>query len=493
MSLTLIVFAPAMFGLILGLSVGRDAATLLLLLPLTALIFMVTAVTYQFQGWLAALMVNQRRRRTIMVAATVALVLISQAPQLFNLATSRRLNSSLEARTKVLAVEEELRKQLQAGSIDVDEFKVRIAVLTNENENENATARDHQLLAHIEPIADVVNLVFPPGWMALGAKYSAIGVVWPALFGALGMTLIGAGSLVRGYRTIYRLQTGQFTSNKKTTVVVAKSEGKPLKRSMLELDLPWLSEEVAAIALGGFRSLTRAPEAKMILLMPAIMAIVAGVTFYSRSANLSEMAKPFMMFAGMSIILLSMVQLTGNQFGFDRAGFRVFVLCAASRRDILLGKNLSIAPLALGLGFVVAGAIQIISPMRIDRFLTVVPQFVSMYLLFCLITNFLSMYGPMPVSAGSIKPTNAKLVPFILHVASVFVFPIVVGPTLIPIVVELVLEWMGVARGWPIGLGLTFLECVAVVWAYLVLLKLQGQQLQSREKAILEIVTTKAE
>ena len=40
-----------------------------------------------------------------------------------------------------------------------------------------------------------------------------------------------------------------------------------------------------------------------------------------------------------------MSQLLGNQFGFDRGGFRVYVLSPASRRDVLLGKNLSFVPL----------------------------------------------------------------------------------------------------------------------------------------------------
>ncbi len=46
-------------------------------------------------------------------------------------------------------------------------------------------------------------------------------------------------------------------------------------------------------------------------------------------------------------MLFGFVQLMANQFGFDRDGFRVFVLCAAPRRDILLGKNLAFVPVAL--------------------------------------------------------------------------------------------------------------------------------------------------
>ena len=45
---------------------------------------MVTALTYQFQGWLASLMSNPRRRRTVIVVATAVFVLIFQLPNLLN-------------------------------------------------------------------------------------------------------------------------------------------------------------------------------------------------------------------------------------------------------------------------------------------------------------------------------------------------------------------------------------------------------------------------
>ena len=51
---------------------------------LAAFLLMVTALTYQFQGWLASLMSNPRRRRTVIVATTAIFVLIAQLPNLLN-------------------------------------------------------------------------------------------------------------------------------------------------------------------------------------------------------------------------------------------------------------------------------------------------------------------------------------------------------------------------------------------------------------------------
>ena len=79
---SLIVFLPGMAALSLGLVFGRGPAMLLLLPLLAAFFLMVTGLTYQFQGWLAALMVNPRRRRTVIVLVTMAFVLVFQLPNL---------------------------------------------------------------------------------------------------------------------------------------------------------------------------------------------------------------------------------------------------------------------------------------------------------------------------------------------------------------------------------------------------------------------------
>ena len=38
--------------------------------------------------------------------------------------------------------------------------------------------------------------------------------------------------------------------------------------------------------------------------------------------------------------------------------------------------------------------------MRLDHFLAMFPQYISMFLLFCMFTNLLSIYAPFHVAAG---------------------------------------------------------------------------------------------
>ena len=455
-SLTLLAFVPAMIGLILGLTFGRGPALLLQLPLLAALLLAVTALTYQFQGWLASLMTNPRRRRTVIVVVTAVFILVFQVPNLMNI--------------------------LRPWDRGEPRDRARPA-------KEDPGARQRA-----EHVARLINTVLPPGWLPLGAAGLAEGDVVPTLLGTGGLTLIGAASLWRAYRTTVRLYKGDFSSGKARPAAVAPAApaGKA-PAHLLEQELPWLSEHAAAIALGGLRSLLRAPEAKMMLLTPLLMVVIVGSILVTKGSNIPEPARPLLPFAAMSLILLGMAQLVGNQFGFDRGGFRVFVLCPARRRDILLGKNLAVAPLALGLGLLSAVAVQAVAPLRWDHFLAVGPQLVSMYLLFCLPGNLLSILAPMPIAAGTMKPANPRMVPVLLHVAFVFVFPLVLGPAVVPLGAEALLRGLGWAEAAPVNLILSLVLGAAVVFLYRLVVSLEGALLHARELVILETVTSKSE
>ena len=216
----------------------------------------------------------------------------------------------------------------------------------------------------------------------------------------------------------------------------------------------------------------------MILLTPFLMLLVFGGMFLAQGTDMPEMARPFIGVAAMGMILLTMTQLIGNQFGFDRNGFRVFVLCAAPRRDILLGKNMAVAPLALGLGTALVLVVQVVYPMRVDRLLSVLITCVSMYLLYCLLANLLSILAPMPVAATSMKPVNPKALQFLLHVAFAMCLPFVLGPVVLPLGVDLLLQALEVLEGIPVGLALALLALAAVVLIYRAVLGWQGTLLQ---------------
>src|SRR5262245_16807078 len=123
------------------------------------------------------------------------------------------------------------------------------------------------------------------------------------------------------------------------------------------------------------------------------MVVVFGSLFLTRRIELNDYMRPFAASGGIAFMLLTMLQLIGNQFGFDRNGFRVFVLCSAPRSDILLAKNLALAPLVVVLGAIVIGFIQVLYPMRFDHLLASVAQLISMFLVIAMMGNWLSMFA----------------------------------------------------------------------------------------------------
>jgi hypothetical protein len=223
------------------------------------------------------------------------------------------------------------------------------------------------------------------------------------------------------------------------------------------------------------------------------MVLVFGWMLMAQSGTVPAPLRPMLVTGAMAWILLSTVGLLGNQFGFDRSGFRVFVLCGAPRRDILLGKNLAFAPYTLGLGAASAVILQCVYPMRADHFLATLPQLVSMYLMFCLLANLLSMLAPLAIAPGAMRPVNVKVVPMALQLAFIFVFPPALALTLLPLAIEYALRALGLATAVPVYLLLSLAGCAAVVFFYRVALNWEGALLQHREKRILEIVTTKTE
>jgi hypothetical protein len=182
-----------------------------------------------------------------------------------------------------------------------------------------------------------------------------------------------------------------------------------------------------------------------------------------------------------------------NQFGFDRDGFRVFVLSAAPRRDILLGKNLALAPVGLGITLIMLMIIQFACPLRADHLAAMLPQFVSMFLLFCLLMNILSIYAPVYIAPGTLKAANPRIATVLLQLAMVLVlFPLTQAATLAPLGIEMMMRLLGWGSNVPICLFLSLMECAVIVVIYALTLTWQGRLLQAREQSILEVVTNRA-
>ena len=82
-ALSLVLIVPLMLGLCVGSAISRGPEMLLLLPLALSMILMITAWTYCLRGWLATMMTNPRRRRTVIMCISLAFVLIAQGPNLY--------------------------------------------------------------------------------------------------------------------------------------------------------------------------------------------------------------------------------------------------------------------------------------------------------------------------------------------------------------------------------------------------------------------------
>jgi ABC-2 type transport system permease protein len=121
------------------------------------------------------------------------------------------------------------------------------------------------------------------------------------------------------------------------------------------------------------------------------------------------------------------------------------------------------------------------------------PQYMSMFLLFCFLTNFFSIYAPVYIAAGSLKPSNPKLTTVLMQLLMfMLIFPLTQGVTLLPLGIEAVLNLLGWGQGAPICLALSLVQLAIVAVVYRFSLDWQGDLLQTREQTILETVTNRA-
>jgi ABC-2 type transport system permease protein len=492
-SLTLIAFVPGMVGLILGEAFAGKPALLLALPLVAAFVLAVTAVTYQFQGWLASLMTNPRRRRTVIVLMTAGFILLMQLPNLLNVARMSETGRQDEgAWTRLNEQRAAAEAELKAKKISQEAYQKRWREIKQEYQDQ-LEERTRRRLERVERTARLASLILPPGWLALGAAELASANVVPALLGTLGLGLIGASSLWRAYRTTLRLYTGEFTSQGRRATLRPEAPADPNRVRLLEWKVPWVSEHASAVALAAFRSLMRAPEAKMALLAPLILVVVFGGVSLSARSDPPAMLRPLTALgAGVAVLLICGVQLIGNQFGYDRGGFRAYVLSPVPRREILLGKNLAVAPLALGMALLMLLLVGAVYPMRFDHYPAAVAQLLAAFLLFCLLANTLSILAPIPLAAGSLQPAKVKAVPILLQMVFLGVLPLAMIPVLIPVGVEVLLaEFAGVQ--WPVSLVLSLLVLTGTVFLYRAVLTWEGELLAAREQAVLEAVTSKGE
>jgi ABC-2 type transport system permease protein len=510
-----IVLGLLMLGLIVGLATVRGATVLLCLPLLAAFFFMITAVSYQFFGWLAALWMNKNRRRVVFTLAIIAgvggvqllqvsLLRLAARPSPVVVVGQNRELEDVDSPAKFIA----LVKRLLVAFKEAATYRDAPEHVEPPNEDaDSAPAADLKRAGAAERqqwwqiayrTAWWVNVALPPGWLPFGIMAAADGSPWPALAATAVFSLTGFLSLRRSYRTTLRIYTGQFESGRtpNTAPRPGAKRGEP-RFLLLEQRLPWMTEQAAVVTLASFRSLTRAPETRFLMVAPfVVLAFMAGAPIGMAFAP-SEELRPLFAVSGLGmgiattlvIALATALSFVGNQFGYDRDGFRLFILSGIRRRDILLGKNLAIAPFFIGPHLFLVAAFQFFKPMPLHLFILVLPQFALFYLVICLLVNPLSIFLPFPVRPGTLQAEESTMIRMIVHLAVVVAILGAAMPALVVFVVIVFRFASSLLSVIPICVT----ECAVVVVLYHFALNWEGELLQRREQEILEAITPKAE
>ena len=270
---------------------GSGPAMALLVPLVLGFVLMITAWTYCLRGWLAALMVNKRRRRAVIVGVTMSFLVCSQLPNLL---------------TNVWAA----RRDTAAGNS------------TRQGVRCQAGACAAQQRSHRRRV-DAAHCYVPLLWLPQGAKALAEHRPWPAVLGALGMAAIGALGLARAYRGTLRFyREAPKRRSRCDAMSPARTRGAG-QRILSEPALPLVPEEAAAVALASFRSMSRAPEVKMALAANVFIFGAFGATRMPHQGRNCRTRPGLSLPAPRSPRPSSgLTQLMFNHFGFDRGGFQ---------------------------------------------------------------------------------------------------------------------------------------------------------------------------
>ena len=232
----------------------------------------------------------------------------------------------------------------------------------------------------------------------------------------------------------------------------------------------------------------------MALLSPLILACVFGsMMLRAPWESMPEAARPWLAIAALSMTLFGTVQMLLNTFGLDRQGFRAYVLMPAARRDILLGKNLGIVPVIGTLSALLVVCLGIALHMRVSHVVATLLQVVIAFCLYFPIGNFTSIVAPLGMAVGTMRPVSMKYSTILVQFVAMILVPVAVVPAMFALGLETLISELGGIRNVPVYLLITLVELPFAVWLYIRLLDLQGQHLQDREQAILDVISKVAD
>ena len=503
------------FGFIFGSCFSVGPTALLIAFPFILFLLAITSLTYQLQGWLAAIMSNPRRRQLVMFILPVIILTVVQIPTFILSRYARYADQARRADIPPPTLvapgpNSDVEHQDGDTEVAVNETTDKADLADGQEQAKEALPKElsedtkNDKFASFIASIGMLNRVFPPLWMA-GCAQSIMAGTWHVFWLSSAMFAIAFLSLRRNYRQTLRYYLGESDSRAiqkrigKSKSLVAKPAVSATSRSggkarMIEWQIPFVSESTSAITAMTWQSMKRAPEAKISLLLPFVAPFVMFGALQSIDLPKVDELKASMIVGFSALVLLISTGILGNQFGYDRAGFRAFVLSPVRRDHILLGRNIAAIPVALLQTICLTLSIGFFFGLAIDKVFASVLLSSSLLPPCLLLFNLMSILTPFPIAAGSMQPKQLDMVPVLFSMLLSMILPLITLVALFPIGIEWVVErYFLTTSVLPIALILSVFWLAGSMLLYRWLLPYEGRLFARREKELLRIVTSKIE
>ncbi len=238
----------------------------------------------------------------------------------------------------------------------------------------------------------------------------------------------------------------------------------------------------------------RAPEVKLYLFLPLLAPAILGMVFRKGLSSFNDYWKGLVLCGFSAFAMLVASGIAGNMFGYDRSGFRAFVLSPMDRRSLLLGRNLAYAPLIAVLTLSATFVFCLLYQVGLGMSLLAMLITLTMLGPYLLVMNWMAILTPFPIASGSVQPKHFDFGSVVLNLVLSMILPFILGVSLLPIGAQFLLgKLLPTLDGWPLGIPLSILLFVGSLWLHRTVLPYQAKLLEKREKELLRIVTSKVE
>jgi hypothetical protein len=470
-NLPIVFFLSSGLGLVLGGCLVEGIAGLWKLAPVLSYALMVSALTSQVQGKLQVLLQNPKTRSMLMTAIPIFLTVLGLG-------------------------------------ISMSSFFIR-----------RLAAGGNTLYW-----TQIIDAACPFFWLAdILSGRSLLGAycwIWMPC-----MWLISAWSLRANYRMTKRFYQHGFDLES-SNASVGKSERPNVANEgsangsvrWMERSFPGLSQPASAIAAMTWTLFWRSPQMKLAMLLPILQPFFLLLVFQQKP-TLSEPSNPpvsavvepdidveptvwkgtqyqgFYLFAITVFSTYLGSSFASNIFGFDRSGFRFWVLSSIPRSDILKGRNWMFGAMLLVIVLALLIFTNILWSYSWLRVVEALAAFLAYLPLYLALSNVIAILAPFPVPVQGFQGAkDFSWKSLVLNMALSSLMPVILTLCSVPWGIEWGIHKLQPAfRSVPIALlCMPFLIGLAW-WLYGRLIELIGQLLQSQQENLLKVVTSKSE